>query len=130
MQNRGNFIVRLKHKLKKISRLNTIFTTRKKTCLPSLQSKFDKISKSLVADEIYCNGCESTYVGQTFRHLSTRIKEHQKIHSPLGQHVSDHCVLSKTFNWRILDQFSDTEKRICVDALHTRQQEPKTNTRD
>ena len=131
MQYRGNLSVRLKQKLQKISRLNVIFTTRKlKTCVPSLKSSFDKDLKSHVVYEISCSGCESTYVGQTCRHVTTRIAEHQKLDSPVGLHVSNCCGAAKAFTWRVIDQSTDTEKLITIEALHIRQRKPKINTRD
>ena len=34
-----------------------------------------------------CSRFNSTYVGQTVRHLATRVDEHRKRYSPVGQHL-------------------------------------------
>ena len=57
------------------------------SCLLSLKSSFDKDLKSHVIYELICNGCKSIYVGQTCRHITTRVAEHAKVDSPMGIHV-------------------------------------------
>ena len=37
--------------------------------------------------KLTCSGCNSTYVGQTVRLLATRVDEHRKDDSPVGQHL-------------------------------------------
>ena len=69
-------------------------------------------------------------VGETCRHVTTRIAEHQKLDSPVGLHVSNCCGAAKAFTWRVIDQSTDTEKLITIEALHIRQRKPKINTRD
>ena len=98
----------------KISGAQIISTTRKlKTCLPSLKTSFALELRSGVfligsgcnstyvgqtfrhlatrVDELVykltCSGCNSTYVGQTVRLLATRINEHRKGDSPIEQHL-------------------------------------------
>ena len=44
-----------------------------RTCLSSLKSNFDKNLKSNVVYEIFCDGYESIYVGQSCRHVTTRM---------------------------------------------------------
>ena len=75
-------------KFRQISEAQIIFTTRKmKTCLPSLKTSFARKLRSKVAYKLTCSGCNSTYVGQTVRHLATRIDEYRKRVSPIGQHL-------------------------------------------
>ena len=58
-----------------IIRAQIIFTTRKlKTCLSTLETSF--------AREL-----RPTYVGQKVRHLATRVDEHHKGDTPVGQHL-------------------------------------------
>ena len=65
-----------------------IFTTRKlRSCLLILKLSFDRDLKSHVVYEIKCTGCGSIYVGQTSRHVTTRITEHQKKDSHVVQHL-------------------------------------------
>ena len=88
LQNRGNLTQNFASKLKKLCELHIVFATRKlRLCIPTLKSSFDKDLKSHVVYEIKCNGCGSIYVGQTSRHVTTRITEHQKKDSQVGQHL-------------------------------------------
>ena len=45
---------------------------------------FDKDLKSHVVYELTCNGCKSIYVGQTCRHITTRVAKHVKVDSLMG----------------------------------------------
>ena len=84
---RGNISNEFVKKLNKIHPVQTIFTTRKlKSCLPSLKSSFDKDLKFHVVYEPTCNGCKSIYVGQTCRHITTRVAEHAMANAPMGVH--------------------------------------------
>ena len=83
---------------------STIFTTRKlRSCLPILKSKVVKSLTSCVVYRIQCPGCNSCYVGQTARHLTTRLTEHKRRTSPLGAPFSDCNVDPKSGNTEILD---------------------------
>ena len=65
-----------------------IFSTRElKTCLPSLKTPFARELRSKVVYKLTGSGCNSTYVGQTVRHLVTMVDEHRKGNSPVGQHL-------------------------------------------
>ena len=88
MQYRGNPSQLLAAKFRLISVAQIIFTTRKLiTCLPSLKTSFARELRSKVVYNLTCSGCNSTYVGQTVRHLATRVDEHRKGDSPVGQHL-------------------------------------------
>ena len=64
-----------------------IMTLRKlKTVLPSLKAPVEKSLKSGVVYEICCSRCNSRYVGQSSRHLTTRIKEHSRVSAPVASH--------------------------------------------
>ena len=53
-----------------------IFTTKKlKMDLPSLKPPVEKCFKSRAVYKICCSRCQSCYVGQTIRHLITRLKD-------------------------------------------------------
>ena len=99
-----------------------IFTTRKmKTCLPSLKTSFARKLRSKVAYKLTCSGCNSTYVGQTVRHLATRIDEYRKRVSPIGQHLLE-CNKevggSAELKSEIIDQTANTHKLLTLEALH------------
>ena len=88
IQYRGKVSESYEKSLKKISApCKVIFIIQKlKTVLPSLKSEIPKVLKSGVAYNISCSRCKSCYVGQTARHLQTRIKEHSRQSSLLGNH--------------------------------------------
>ena len=88
MQYRGNPSQLLAAKVWQITGAQISFTTRKlKTCLPSLETSFAQDLRSKVLYKLTCSVCNSTYVGQTVRHLATRFDEHRKRDSPEGQHL-------------------------------------------
>ena len=98
-----------------------IFTTQKlKSCLPSLNSSFDKDLKSHVVYELTCDGYKSIYVGQTCRDFTTRVAEHAKADSPMGVHAIE-CNGDKTaFQWKILDECSNQSKLMTLEAFYIR----------
>ena len=104
LQYRGNISKEFVTKLNKILPVQTIFTIGKlKSCLPRLKSGFDKDLKSHVVYELTCNGCKSFYVGQTCRHINTRVAKYTKADSPIGIHAIN-CNGDKTaFQLKILD---------------------------
>ena len=109
--------MQLKRKLKKCE-LKTIFTTRKIfTCVPFLKSLFNSNLKSHNGYELSCCACSSTYVGQTCRHLATRISEHKKTDSPVRQHVVECCGALTVFKDKIIDQCQDSKKLMTIEAL-------------
>ena len=107
VQYRGNQSQYFANRLRKLTNVQVVFTTRKlQSCLPSLKSAFSNDLKSRVVYKQSCSGCTSTYVGQTFRHLTTRIEEHKKADSPVGLHLQQ-CQLegySADLSWEIIDQ--------------------------
>ena len=88
VQYRGNKSQYFANRLRKLTNVQMIFTTRKlELCLQSLKSAFSNDLKSRVVFKLSCSGwITSTYVGQTVRHSTTRIEEHKKADSPVGLH--------------------------------------------
>ena len=79
------------------------------------------------------SGCNSTYVGQTVRHLATRVDEHRKGDSPVGQHLLErNKEVGGTAEQKsqIIDQTANTHKLLTLEALHIWRERPKINTRD
>ena len=92
VQYRGIITQNFASRLKNYCDIQMIFTTKNlRTCLPTLKSSFDKNLKSLVVYKVTSKGCNSIYVGQTSRHVTTRISEHQKKDSPVGQNLVECC---------------------------------------
>ena len=83
-------------------------------CLDSLKSAFSNDLKSRVVYKLSCSGHTSTYVGQTVRHLTTKIKEHKKADSPLGLHLQQ-CSLdgnSADLGWEIINRSNNHAKLL------------------
>ena len=112
----------------------TVFTTGKfKTCLPSPKTSFARELRSKVVYKLTCRGCNSTYVGQTVRHLATMVNEHRKGDSPAGQHLfecNNEVGSTAELNSEIIDQTANTHKLLTLEALHIWRERPKINTRD
>ena len=130
VQYRGNITQNIASRLKKLCDIQIIFTTRKlRTCLPTLKSPFDKNLKSHVVYKITCKGCSSIYVGQTSRDVTTRISEHQKKDSPVGQHLVECCGTTHNVKWEILDACRGVEKLMKIEAIYIKRVKPQLNTR-
>ena len=72
----GNITQNFARKLQKLCEV--VFITRKiRSSLPTLKSSFDRDLNSHLVYEIKC-GCGYNNFGQTRRHVTTRISEHQK----------------------------------------------------
>ena len=93
VQYRGNHKQYFAKRFQKATNVQVVFTTRKlDSDLPSLKSAFSNHLKSRVVDKLSGSRCISTYVGQTNRHLTTRIEKHKKADSPVGLHLQQ-CQL-------------------------------------
>ena len=107
-------------------------TTKLRTLLPSLKSRIDKLHRSRVVYQITCSGCNALYVGQTVRHLTTRLKEHGRLSAPVGKHL-DECG-QRGSGWprnvKILDSARSLSTLLALEALHIRELEPSINNRD
>ena len=121
LQYRGNISMEFVKNLSKVNPVQTIFTTRAlKSCLPSL--------KSSVVSELYCNGCKSIYVGQTWRHI-TRVAELAKADTPMKINAIE-CNGEKTaLQWKILEDCGKQSKLMILEAFYITTLKPRaTNT--
>ena len=131
VQYRGNLTPNFASKLKKLCELQVVFTTWKlRSRLPTLKSSFDRDLKSHVVYEIKCIGCGSIYVGQTSRHVTTKITEHQKKDSHVGQHLVACHGATNDIERKILDAFQTVEILMVVEAIYISMLKPALNTRD
>ena len=90
VEHRCQLSIRIKEKLQKLTHFTVIYTTRKlKTCLPSLKFGSDQHLKLHLVNEKTRRECKSTYIGQTCRHITTRMAVLQKKDSPVGQHLRE-----------------------------------------
>ena len=72
------------------------------------------------------------YVGQTVRHLTTRIEEQKKADLPVGLHLQQ-CQPEGNradLSWEIIDSSKNQTKLLKVEAIHIRKEKPSLNTGD
>ena len=129
---RGNVSDKFKESLKRINAPSkVIFTTRKlKNVLPSLKKNVEKPLKSRVVYQIQCPGCDACYVGQTDRHLITRIKEHASSNL-VGNHF-DNCAKIKVSidHVSIVSTAKSLTQLLILEALTIRSLKPTLNKKD
>ena len=110
-----------------------VMTLRKlKTVLPSLKAPVEKLIKSGVVYNITCPGCAACYVGQTDRHMTTRLYEHVHKAGPMKTHITTVCDTTLTGDdVEILHSTSRGENYLLtLEALYIRERKPTLNTRD
>lgn len=80
VQYRGRVFEKFEESLKRLKvPCKVIFTLKKlKMELPNLKFPVEKSYKSRLVYKIPCSRCSSGYVGQTSRHVITRLKEHKR----------------------------------------------------
>ena len=124
------------HYAKDLRRINApcrvIFTLRKlKTVLPSLKPPIDQLLKSKVVYQIKCPGCNASYVGQTCRHLTTRLNEHLTRKGPVKEHLK---LCQNSINEQCIRILTSTHKGestlLTLEALWIREIRPTLNTKD
>ena len=105
--------------MKKLYESQVVFVTQKlRSCHSTLKSFSDKDLKSLEVCEIKINQCGSIYVGQTSRNVTTKISEHQKKDSQMGQHLAECSGSTNDSEWKIQDACRTVVKFMTVEALY------------
>ena len=109
-----------------------VMTIRKvKTMMPSLKPIVDDNLKSCLVYKIDCPRCRSCYVGQTARHLQTRISEHMNKTGPVKKHFLECGVNFDHDCVSILASVGKSEKHLMtLEALFIREFRPTLNTKD
>ena len=80
--------------------------------------------------EFKCNGCNATYIGETARHLCTRIMEHKRKSgsSNIFAHFSKCKSEIKTTDFKILlNNLGNYRIRVLCEALFIKNNKPKIN---
>ena len=110
----------------------SIMTLRKlKTTMPSLKPPVNKMIRSGVVYQISCSRCTACYVGQTSRHLQTRIREHTKNQGPVKTHLHQCKTTITEEHIDILSSTSRGESHLLtLEALYIQELDPKINTKD
>ena len=109
-----------------------VMTLRKlKTTMPSVKPPVEKHLRSGVVYKIDCASCQAAYVGQTSRHLLTRIKEHRKPSAAVGKHMK-WCKASCTLeNISILASTArGITHLLTLEALYIEELKPVINTKE
>jgi len=88
--------------------------------------------RSRVVYKFSCAGCNACYIGETSRHLSTRIHEHlsRDRNSHIFQHLqqSEACCRFCSKNcFSIVDSAPNTLQLILKEAVHIRWENPTLN---
>ena len=87
--------------------------------------------KSGVVYNLTCPRCSACYVGQTSRHMQTRLKEHILREGPMKSHLSKCDTTLAEANVEILQSTSRGEGfLLTLEALHIRERKPSINTKD
>ena len=109
-----------------------IMTLRKlKTTMPSLKPPVEKMFRSGVVYKITCSRCNACYVGQTSRHLQTRIKEHRTITGPVSKHFASCNAKLSEDEVDILKSTSRGEAHLLtLEALCIEDLKPEMNIKD
>ena len=109
-----------------------VMTLRKmKTALPSLKPPVEKVLKSGIVYEIQCPRCKACYVGQTGRHLQTRLKEHLLRPGPMKTHLNKCDTTITEEHVKILHTTTQGENNLLtLEALPIREKRPSINTKD
>ena len=109
-----------------------VMTLRKlKTVLPSIKPPVEKLMKSGVVYNLTCPRCSACYVGQTSRHMQTRLKEHIQRDGPMKTHLSQCDTILAEADVDILQSTSRGESfLLTLEALHIRERKPSINTKD
>ena len=120
IQYRGKCSEDYAYALKKLNApCSVVMTLRKlKTILPSLKPPTEKLLRSNVIYKITCPCCRACYVGQTCRHMKTRLGEHKNKKKPVGEHFNN-CKRKLTEqDVDIIVQFTRGEAyRLTLEAL-------------
>ena len=130
LQYRGQKSDELAKKVRKFG-VSVVFTTRKlKTALPSLKSAIPKLLQSHVVYHITCSSCNASYVGQTARHLTTRLKEHSRPSTNVGSHLATFETTMENAEVKILDKSPNLNKLLTLEALYITSKTPTINLKE
>ena len=109
-----------------------ILTTKKlRQVLPSLKPSVPKMLLSNVVYQIKCPGCDSSYVGQTVRHVQRRLREHLGNNGVIRAHF-DICNIHNSDDniVSILDRSNSLPRLLTLEALYIKEIKPYLNTKD
>ena len=106
-------------------------TKKTKTVLPSLKPMVPKMLQSAVVYKITCPGCNSSYVGQTLRHVQRRFQEHIGNNGLMRKHFESCGIFDYSTDFvSILAHSNIYVKLLTLEAIYIQKLKPKLNTKD
>ncbi|XP_071578891.1 uncharacterized protein [Temnothorax nylanderi] len=117
--------------------VNTLYTVPKKldAMIKKGKDRLDDKKCTGVVYKLECSGCSACYIGQTKRHLETRIKEHC---ADINKRPNQHSVVSKhrldfdhNFKWqdvKILHKEPNLKKREIAEMLFIKKHTDSINS--
>ena len=116
----------------KSSKIKIVFTSFKIGSLFSTKDKIASILKSNVIYKFKCGNCNATYIGETTRHLKTRMDEHLKYkkESHIYQHIHNNisCLDKSNYDcFSILDSANTQWQLKLKEGLHISWENPDLN---
>ena len=78
-----------------------------------------------VVYQIDCSGCGDSYVGKTDRQFATRLLEHLKRSSPLGEHFLNCVGHMKDVKSKIVDKTRFSDNFLSLEAIYIAQLDPQ-----
>ena len=112
--------------------MRIIFTSFK---IGSFFSTKDPSPKALISNCVYkfcCAGCNASYIGETQRHLTVRVKEHLVTdkHSHIYKHFNENPIckqLSAESNFSVIDRAQTPFSLKIKEAIHIKFNNPQLN---
>lgn len=112
--------------------IKLVFTGSKLKDSFSCNDRFSSFSHAaLVVYKFSCTGCKSSYIGETERHLSTRINEHFKDENfHIWKHLNEFPACNEQYTaacFSILDRSRTKFKLIIKEGLYIKWYSPELN---
>ena len=108
------------------------FSSFKIKNLLAVKDRVNKSLRSCIAYKFTCAGCNSVYIGETTRHLSTRVHEH--LFTNKNSHIFKHLKTSTSCKnlcsencFKVLDSASNYHNLKIKEALHIMWERPNLN---
>ena len=118
-------LYRLRAPCKVIMTLN-----KTKSVISSLKFPVPDMLKSNVVYKITCSRCQSSYVGQTSRHLQQRFREHIGSKGILRKHFEECNITPSDDLVKIIGTSRFLDKLLTLEALFIEEIKPELNTKD
>ena len=107
----------------KNTNIKIVFSSLKVGALFSVKESVPKYLRSFVVYRFTCPGCNASYIGETTRHLSTKIKEHLETDSK--SHIFKHLNINRnckelcdTESFEIIDSTTSSYRLKLKEAMH------------